>query len=102
MKIELARKGGFTGIPRKFSFDLDHLETADRERLQAAVAAAGFFELPKLIPCPNASADQFHYVITIRAGERRHVVQASEPDIPEDLHDLIEQIIHQGREVKAH
>ena len=102
MKIELERKGGFTGIPRKFSFDLDQLEPADREHLQAAVAAAGFFELPKTIPCPNASADQFHYVITICSEERRHVVQASEPDIPEALQGLIEEIIRQGREVKAH
>ncbi len=102
MKIELERKGGFTGIPRKFSFDLDHLKAADREHLQAAVDDAGFFELPKMIPCPTANADQFHYVITIRAGERVHVVQASEPDIPEALQNLIKEIIHQGREVKAH
>lgn len=102
MKIELERKGGFTGIPRKFSFDLGHLEEGDRERLQAAVDAAGFFALPKTIPCPNAGADQFHYVITICSEERRHVVQASEPDIPQALQNLIEEIIHQGREVKAH
>jgi len=102
MKIKLERKGGFTGIPRKFTLDLDHLQAKDSERLQTAVDAVDFFDLPNMIPCPHAGADQFHYVITIREGERRHVVQASEPDIPEALHGLIDEIIHQGREVKAH
>ena len=100
MKIKLERKGGFTGIPRKFSFDLDHLEAADKERLQAAVEAADFFDLPHLIPAPNTGVDQFHYVITIHEGKRRHVVQTSEPDIPEALQALINEVLHEGRVVK--
>ena len=96
MKIKLERSGGFAGVSRKYVLDLGQLKPAECERLERAVAAAGFFELPEVISSPNMGADQFHYVVKIRAGLRDHTVQASEPDIPPALQHLIEEIILLG------
>jgi Emfourin len=97
MRIVLERSGGFTGIPHQTRLDLAQLDMADREHVQAMIAAAGFFDLPEITHAISTGADQFHYVLTIQDGKLRHTVQASEPDMPEGLRQLIQEIIRLGR-----
>ena len=59
------------------------LTEADWERVQAAIAAADFWSLPRFVPSMGAWLDGFWLVVEGRRGERFHASRFPNPDVEE-------------------
>jgi hypothetical protein len=76
MKISIIRSGGFAGLAETLgSLDTTSLAPAQARKIEALVAAAGFFELPDELTGDIAGADFMRYEVTVSDGTRRHTVR---------------------------
>jgi hypothetical protein len=59
------------------------LTEGDWERVQAAIAAADFWSLPRLVEPCGIYLDGFHLLVEGRRGERFHASRFRQPDVEE-------------------
>lgn len=91
MKIRLERTGGFAGMTRTTEIDTAALSEDDRALVDRLVREADFYALPaQMLLADAASADQFHFRITIATAERTHTVEATGSAAPASLEPLLE------------
>ena len=101
MRINVERRGGFTGIPLRASIDLDTLSTSEREHIEALVEAAGFFSLPPTLTAPAPGGDRFQYTVTVQTGGRSHTVETDDTGAPPALRPLLDSLIAAARPRRA-
>src|SRR5437016_1368054 len=93
MKITFERTGGFGGLRISKTIETESLAPAERESLEKAVDAAGFFEMPPVVSAPGQEGnDRFQYRITIEKGDRQHTVEAGEAAVPERMRPLLDRL----------
>ncbi|MBI2858981.1 MAG: hypothetical protein HYX90_07875 [Chloroflexi bacterium] len=101
MRIYFERTGGVTGIRLLSSIDTDLLPPKEAQELADMIAAARFFDLPAVIASPATGADQFHYVVTVESGDRRHSVKAGDAAVPSDLRPLLRRLAVLAQSARA-
>lgn len=81
MKVSLTRSGGFAGITETLAeLDTNQLAPARAGDVEAAFAAAGFFDLPEQIESSTVGADLLRYEITAEREGRSHTVSFLEDE----------------------
>ena len=98
----LHRSGGFAAVDQTWVLESDGtvlgpegytgtVSAADRARLEAAVDAAGFFDLDAEYLPVDTCCDRFVYELTLTRGATTHTVTTIDAaDAPETLFDLIQ------------
>jgi len=89
--INFNRTGGTIGREIIFDVDLGSLPGSAAQRLHSLLTESNFFEIPtvnSLITQP----DEYEYIITVIAGNSLHTVHASDTNMPNSLHPLIDEL----------
>ena len=92
MVIRFERTGGFTGMSLRVVIDTTALQPVEHQNLSDLVRAAGFFQLPALLPGLQGGADRFTYKLTVEESKNMHTVEVGESGLPESLRPLIQQL----------
>lgn len=98
MRIELERSGGFAGLTLRAALDTSELAPPLAGGAEAALA-----RLPWGDQAPTAprGADHYQYKLdVVDDAEQRRSVVLFEPDIPDELRPLIQQLVAQGQFVR--
>jgi hypothetical protein len=90
MRINFERSGGFTGMAKTSSFNLDELPENVANNLRTLVEQANFSKLPNNLPGNKDAPDQFTYTITVQSQEWQHTIVTGEASAPEEIRPLIE------------
>jgi hypothetical protein len=96
MKLEFARSGGFAGMHLSLVLDTDDLPAGEAAHLARLLetARSALTDTARSHPAP----DRFQYDLTIESGQSRiesHTL--CEPDVPESVRPLIEQLTAMAR-----
>ena len=99
MHLKLTRTGGFAGIsPPPVEVDTASLSKKDGQYLEALVAGAKFFDLPKTFQAAKAQPDRFQYSLRIEHEDgHSHAVICDEEAAPEPLRQLLHAVQHLKR-----
>lgn len=100
MIIQFERSGGFTGIPLRATIDVDQLADEEKHPLVDLIQMVDFFGLPATFETSKPAPDRFHYRLTIQDANRRHSIEASEPNVPDQLQPLINQVARLARKTR--
>jgi hypothetical protein len=95
MIISVKRTGGFAGLTEELgTVNTMQLNAATAQQIEQMVLNIDFFNLPAFVES-GIGADLFRYEITIRDGDRRHVVAFNDDGGPETapLRQLVEAIM---------
>jgi hypothetical protein len=93
--VDMVSTGGFTGLRRSASMDLDDLPADVVPRVEAALAALRSSPRPDPSALPGGSAPT--YRLTVIGDEERYDLLLREPDVPADLRPLIEALVERAR-----
>jgi len=99
MKIEFSRSGGFAApaMRQKVEIDTDELTQTEADELLNLVNNAGVANLATRATTSNRP-DEFHYRIKVNDKGVTHTATASDTDMPEALHPLVEWLTERGSE----
>ena len=91
MRLKLTRTGGFAGImPPPVEVDTASLPKKEAQRVEALVADAKFFDLPKTLQAAKPQPDRFQYSLKIAHEDgREHVVTCDEEAVSGELRELL-------------
>lgn len=89
MRVSVARGGGFGGLIRTTTADMDRLSPGDREKLPVLVRQAGLFDDPTAPNSEEPEPDRFTYTVMVEDEGRRREVTFSERSLPEEVRNLI-------------
>jgi hypothetical protein len=84
MIISVTRSGGFAGLSDEIArVDTAKLDAKTTQQLEHMVEQVGFFDLPVAVSGGGVGADFYKYEITLRQGDRQHVVVVTDDNTPE-------------------
>jgi hypothetical protein len=91
MRLKLTRTGGFAGItPPPMEVDTATLAKPEAQRVEALVAGAKFFDLPKKLKAAQAQPDRFQYSLSVSHPDgRTHAIDCDEEAAPPELRELL-------------
>jgi Emfourin len=95
LKIVVKRSGGFAGQTEELlSLDTAHLDPEAARRVAERLRAAGYFDLPAVLPAETVGADFSHYEIAVTDDTRDHRVSFDDDDGPRaaQLRSLIQSL----------
>lgn len=92
MRIHFERTGGIAGMRIKATIDTQRLPGDEAQEVQRLVETTGFFGLPAELRSPTPGMDQFHFILTIEAGERSHTVSVGDAAAPDELRPLLRRL----------
>jgi len=90
MLIQFERRGGFAGIRKDTKLDTESIPSKVAEELLELIEKADFFNLPEKFPAPKRGADYFQYRLAIEKEGKKHIVEVSDPVIPETMRPLLQ------------
>lgn len=98
MQIQFERSGGFGGLRLATTVETSTLPEEEAQAVEQELQAANFFDLPAQIP--STGADQFQYLLTVRAGDSEHTVEVGESALPEELRPLVQRLSRLARRAR--
>jgi len=91
MRLTLTRTGGFAGITSApVEVDTASMPQKEAQRVEALVAGAKFFDLPKTLRTAKPQPDRFQYSLEVAHDDgRKHAITCDEEAASEPLRQLL-------------
>ncbi len=89
MRVSVVRGGGFSGLIRTTTADMERLSPGDRQKLAVLVRRAGLFDPPTAPNPEEPEPDRFTYTVTVEDERQRRKIGFSERSLPEGVRNLI-------------
>jgi len=96
MRIQFEQTGGFMGRTVNLDLDLDELPADEAGQIRQLIEEADFINLHEDLsvrPMPDA----YSYRITVDTGTLTHTVRVGDPDTPDSLRPLIQELSRRAR-----
>jgi hypothetical protein len=90
-QIHFERSGGLLGNNINLDLDLDQLPEDQSQAIHQMILDSDFYQIPENLN-GTTTPDEFHYVITVRAGQSEHTVQATNTTMPNALSPLVAEL----------
>lgn len=89
VRVSVARGGGFGGLVRTTTADMESLSPSDRQEMLALVRQARLFDDPTPPDTGAPEPDRFTYTVTVEDEGHRREARFSERSLPEEVQNLI-------------
>ena len=89
MRVSVVRGGGFSGLIRTTTADMERLSPGDRQKLAVLVRRAGLFDPPTAPNPEEPEPDRFTYTVTVEDERQKRKIGFSERSLPEGVRNLI-------------
>ena len=101
MKVTLRRSGGFAGLNLRSEIDASQLGAKESSELQRLVSRLPAGQPPRPAAAAAAAArpmpDAMQYEVTVDDGNGPRTVRASDGAMPEELQELVDWIVENGK-----